>query len=112
MPRVRHVSEGSTVSVKEDEEESSDEEDKKSSQNTAQREKSSGFGWFSWFRSKPTTNTSPSADEDSDSTDPEVSGWDGREAPSSVGPSGVLRQHVEGSELVLDSTPVQMKQVS
>lgn len=39
MPRVRHVSEGSTVSVKEDEEESSDEEDKKSSQNTAQREK-------------------------------------------------------------------------
>lgn len=71
IPRARHISEGSTVSVKEDEEESSDEEDKKSSQNTAQREKSSGFGWFSWFRSKPTNNTSPSADEDSDSTDPE-----------------------------------------
>nr|XP_019584195.1 PREDICTED: protein transport protein Sec16B isoform X1 [Rhinolophus sinicus]XP_019584287.1 PREDICTED: protein transport protein Sec16B isoform X1 [Rhinolophus sinicus] len=69
IPRARHISEGSTVSVKEDEEESSDEEDKKSSQNTAQREKSSGFGWFSWFRSKPTNNTSPSADEDSDSTD-------------------------------------------
>lgn len=72
---------------------------------------SSGFGWFSWFRSKPTNNTSPSADEDSDGTDLEVSGWEGWEAPSSVGPSGVFRQHVEGSELELDSTPVQMKQV-
>uniref|UniRef100_A0A8D1M1H6 Protein transport protein sec16 n=1 Tax=Sus scrofa TaxID=9823 RepID=A0A8D1M1H6_PIG len=33
---------------------------------------SSGFGWFSWFRSKPTGNASPSGDEDSsDSPDSE-----------------------------------------
>ncbi|XP_019501955.1 PREDICTED: protein transport protein Sec16B isoform X2 [Hipposideros armiger] len=71
IPRARAISEGSTISAKEDEEESSDEADEKSSQNTAQKEKSSGFGWFSWFRSKP-TNTSPSADEDSsDSQDSE-----------------------------------------
>ncbi|KAL2771257.1 protein transport protein Sec16B [Daubentonia madagascariensis] len=73
VPRARSISESSTISVKEDEE-SSDEADKKPSQNTAQREKlgdgkentkSSGFGWFSWFRSKPTNNVSPSGDEDS-----------------------------------------------
>uniref|UniRef100_A0A8C8Z1H5 Protein transport protein sec16 n=1 Tax=Prolemur simus TaxID=1328070 RepID=A0A8C8Z1H5_PROSS len=74
VPRVQNVSESSTISVKEDEEESSDEADQKSSQNTAWREKlgdgkestkSSGFGWFSWFRSKPTNNVPPSGDEDS-----------------------------------------------
>uniref|UniRef100_A0A8D2GXD8 Protein transport protein sec16 n=1 Tax=Urocitellus parryii TaxID=9999 RepID=A0A8D2GXD8_UROPR len=33
---------------------------------------SSGFGWFSWFRSKPASNVSPSGEEDaSDSTDSE-----------------------------------------
>ncbi|KAB1260338.1 Protein transport protein Sec16B [Camelus dromedarius] len=29
---------------------------------------SSGFGWFSWFRSKPATHASPSGDEDSSDT--------------------------------------------
>ncbi|CAI9179716.1 unnamed protein product [Rangifer tarandus platyrhynchus] len=81
IPRARSVSESSPVSAKEDKEESSDEADKKSSQSTTQREKpgnvkentkSSGFGWFSWFRSKPTHNASPSGDEDSsDSPDSE-----------------------------------------
>ncbi|KAF4018602.1 hypothetical protein G4228_010064 [Cervus hanglu yarkandensis] len=81
IPRARSISESSTISVKEDKDESSDEADKKSSQNTIQREKlgnvkenakSSGFGWFSWFRSKPTHNASPSGDEDSsDSPDSE-----------------------------------------
>uniref|UniRef100_A0A8D1M0H0 Protein transport protein sec16 n=1 Tax=Sus scrofa TaxID=9823 RepID=A0A8D1M0H0_PIG len=81
LPRARRVSESSAVSDKDDEEGSSDEADKKSSQSTAQRErpgeakentKSSGFGWFSWFRSKPTGNASPSGDEDSsDSPDSE-----------------------------------------
>ncbi|KAB1260334.1 Protein transport protein Sec16B [Camelus dromedarius] len=34
---------------------------------------SSGFGWFSWFRSKPATHASPSGDEDSsDTPDSEV----------------------------------------
>uniref|UniRef100_A0A8D0SBM2 Protein transport protein sec16 n=1 Tax=Sus scrofa TaxID=9823 RepID=A0A8D0SBM2_PIG len=81
LPRARRVSESSAVSDKDDEEGSSDEADKKSPQSTAQRErpgeakentKSSGFGWFSWFRSKPTGNASPSGDEDSsDSPDSE-----------------------------------------
>ncbi|XP_001498372.3 protein transport protein Sec16B isoform X1 [Equus caballus] len=81
IPRARNISESSTISFKEDEEESSNEADKKSSQNTAHSEKpgdvkgntkSSGFGWFSWFRSKPTSVVSPSGDEDSsDSPDSE-----------------------------------------
>nr|XP_031291578.1 protein transport protein Sec16B isoform X1 [Camelus dromedarius] len=75
MPRARSTSESSTVSVNENEEESSNEEDQKSSPNPARRgkpgdgkEKSSGFGWFSWFRSKPATHASPSGDEDSSDT--------------------------------------------
>ncbi|XP_047377683.1 protein transport protein Sec16B isoform X1 [Sciurus carolinensis] len=78
--RARNFSESSTILGQEDEE-SSDEADKKSSPNAAQREKpgdvkegtkGSGFGWFSWFRSKPTSNVSPSGEEDSgDSTDSE-----------------------------------------
>ncbi|XP_008046169.1 protein transport protein Sec16B [Carlito syrichta] len=81
VSRARSISESSANSVKEGEEESSDETDRKSSQNTAQGEKpgdgkehtkSSGLGWFSWFRSKPSTNVSPSGDEDSsDSPDSE-----------------------------------------
>ncbi|XP_027465964.2 protein transport protein Sec16B isoform X3 [Zalophus californianus] len=80
IPRSRNNSESSTVSVKEDGEESSDEADKKSSQSPAQKEKpgdekentkSSGFGWFSWFRSKPTDNASASGEHSSDSPDSE-----------------------------------------
>ncbi|XP_024408918.2 protein transport protein Sec16B isoform X4 [Desmodus rotundus] len=73
IPRTQDISESAAVSAKEEEEEdSSDETDKKSSHHTAQRAKSSGFGWFSWFRSKPTHSASPSGDEDSsDSPDSE-----------------------------------------
>ncbi|XP_006867162.1 PREDICTED: protein transport protein Sec16B [Chrysochloris asiatica] len=70
----------SAFSVKENHGEASDEEDEKSAQDNAHREKlgdveenakSSGFRWFSWFRSKP-TNVSSSGDEDSsDSSDSE-----------------------------------------
>ncbi|ELV12189.1 Protein transport protein Sec16B [Tupaia chinensis] len=72
VPRVRNPSESSTISGKEDEEESSDEADQKSPRDAAHGEKlgdgkgntkSSGFGWFSWFRSKPSNHTS--GDEDS-----------------------------------------------
>lgn len=44
---------------------------------------SSGFGWFSWFRSKPTSVVSPSGDEDSsDSPDSEVASLgDGKPPP-------------------------------
>ncbi|XP_029416056.1 protein transport protein Sec16B isoform X3 [Nannospalax galili] len=80
-PTAQTFSESPQVSVKEDEEESSDEADKKSYQDASQREKpgdeketakSSGFGWFSWFRSKPANSVSPSGDEDSsDSSDSE-----------------------------------------
>ncbi|XP_063096272.1 protein transport protein Sec16B isoform X3 [Cavia porcellus] len=79
-PRARSFSENSSASVQEEEEESSDEADKKPSSNAAQREKpgdvkdntkSSGFGWFSWFRSKP--SHSPSEEDSlSDCTDSEV----------------------------------------
>ncbi|KAM6166242.1 protein transport protein Sec16B [Erethizon dorsatum] len=80
-PRARSFSENSSVSVQEDEE-SSDEADKKPSSNAAQREKSgdvkdntksSGFGWFSWFRSKPSNNSPSEEDSLSDCTDSEVS---------------------------------------
>lgn len=87
IPRAHSISEGSTASVKEDEEESSDEADKKSSQNTTQGEKRSGFGWFSWFRSKPPDKTPPSGDEDSpDSPDSEVTYLGGRGSSPSCGP--------------------------
>ncbi|XP_053519670.1 protein transport protein Sec16B isoform X2 [Artibeus jamaicensis] len=66
LPRTHDISESATVSAKEEEEEdSSDEADKKSSHHTAERAKSSGFGWFGWFRSKPTHSASPSGEEDS-----------------------------------------------
>ncbi|XP_015996723.2 protein transport protein Sec16B isoform X3 [Rousettus aegyptiacus] len=72
IPRAHSASEGSTASVKEDEGESSDEAEEKSSPNTTQGEKKSGFGWFSWFRSKPPNKAAPSGDEDSpDSPDSE-----------------------------------------
>ncbi|XP_016830371.1 protein transport protein Sec16B isoform X2 [Cricetulus griseus] len=82
-PRARRFSEGSTISAKKDEEASSDEEDEPSHQDASQRgkpgdrkenTKSSGFGWFSWFRSKPANSVSPSGDEDSsDRSDSEES---------------------------------------
>uniref|UniRef100_A0ABI7WM71 Protein transport protein sec16 n=1 Tax=Felis catus TaxID=9685 RepID=A0ABI7WM71_FELCA len=93
IPRSRNVSESSTVSAKEDEEESSDEADKKSSPNPAQTEKlgdvkentkSSGFGWFSWFRSKPRSNASPSGEDSSDSPDSEETS--GESSPPQAGP--------------------------
>ncbi|XP_030679795.1 protein transport protein Sec16B [Nomascus leucogenys] len=101
--RARSISESSTNSAKEDEKESSDEADKNSPRNTAQRgklgdgkehTKSSGFGWFSWFRSKPTKNASPSGDEDSsDSPDSE------QETPRASSP------HQAGLGLSLTSSP-------
>ncbi|KAL4674784.1 hypothetical protein H8959_018718 [Pygathrix nigripes] len=101
--RAPSISESSTNSAKEDEEESSDEADKNSPQNTARRgklgdgkehTKSSGFGWFSWFRSKPTKNASPSGEEDSsDSPDSE------RETPRASSP------HQAGLGLSLTPSP-------
>uniref|UniRef100_A0A2K6AFZ1 SEC16 homolog B, endoplasmic reticulum export factor n=1 Tax=Mandrillus leucophaeus TaxID=9568 RepID=A0A2K6AFZ1_MANLE len=101
--RAPSISESSTNSTKEDEEESSDEADKNSPQNTARRgklgdgkehTKSSGFGWFSWFRSKPTKNASPSGEEDSsDSPDCE------RETPRASSP------HQAGLGLSLTPSP-------
>ncbi|XP_023559357.1 protein transport protein Sec16B isoform X3 [Octodon degus] len=78
-PRARSFSENSNVSVQEDEKASSDEADKKPSSDAVHGEKSggvkdntksSGFGWFSWFRSKP--STSPSEEDSvSDCSDSE-----------------------------------------
>ncbi|KAF0881000.1 SC16B protein, partial [Crocuta crocuta] len=94
IPRSRNISESSTVSVKEVEEESSDEADKKPSPNPAQREnpgdvkentKTPGFGWFSWFRSKPRNNASPSGEDSFDSPDSEETS--GASSAPQAGPS-------------------------
>ncbi|XP_066117314.1 protein transport protein Sec16B isoform X1 [Saccopteryx bilineata] len=90
-PRARHTSESPALSTKEDDEESSDETDTKSSQNTAQKEKSSGFGWFSWFRSKPTEDTSPSGDDDDDDSDSPDSEETHRPPPPPQAGSGLSR---------------------
>ncbi|XP_045838234.1 protein transport protein Sec16B isoform X2 [Meles meles] len=97
IPRSRNNSVSSTVSVKEDEEESSDEADDKPSQSPAQKEKpgdtkentkSSGFGWFSWFRSKPTNNASISEEDSSDSPDSEETSR--ASSPPEAGPGFTL----------------------
>ncbi|XP_069890499.1 protein transport protein Sec16B [Dipodomys merriami] len=97
--REGRYSESSTVSAKENEE-SPDEADKKTSQNAAQKEKpgdvkentkSSGFGWFSWFRGKPTTSDTPSGDEDSShSSDSEESLQAPSAHPASLSPTPPL----------------------
>ncbi|XP_058130762.1 protein transport protein Sec16B isoform X2 [Dasypus novemcinctus] len=81
VPLTSRARSSSESSVEEHEEASSDEADKKSPQNSEQREKlgavtentkSSGFGWLSWFRSKPANNASPTGEDDSsDSPDSE-----------------------------------------
>ncbi|XP_032174798.1 protein transport protein Sec16B [Mustela erminea] len=97
IPRSRNNSVSSTVSVKEDEEESLDEADDKPSQSPAQKEKpgdtkenmkSSGFGWFSWFRSKPTNNASLSGEDSSDSPDSEETSR--ASSPPEAGPGFTL----------------------
>ncbi|XP_069932725.1 protein transport protein Sec16B isoform X1 [Oryctolagus cuniculus] len=80
-PRAQSFSESCPGSVKEADEESSDEAGRKSARSPAHTgkladatasAKRSGFGWFSWFRSKPTENAPHSGDEDSsDSPDSE-----------------------------------------
>lgn len=80
-PRAQSCSESCPGSVKEANEESSEEADGKSARSPARTgkladanvsAKRSGFGWFSWFRSKPTENAPHSGDEDSsDSPDSE-----------------------------------------
>nr|XP_035931715.1 protein transport protein Sec16B-like isoform X3 [Halichoerus grypus] len=106
IPRSRNNSESSTVSVKEDEEESSDEADKKSSQSPAQKEKpgdekenmkSSGFGWFSWFRSKPTNHASASGEDSSDSPDSEETSR--ASSPPEAGPGFTLTSLPEPQSL-------------
>lgn len=62
---------------------------------------SSGFGWFSWFRSKPANSESPSGDEDSsDSSDSEVTSTDGLAAP----PRGPQRKAKHITALASHST--------
>ncbi|XP_075383932.1 protein transport protein Sec16B [Tenrec ecaudatus] len=91
--RARTNSESSTASVKEAEA-SSDEEDSMSLQNNApsakagsvkENAKSSGFGWFSWFRSKP-RSASTSGDEGS-SDSPDFEETPRASSPPQAGPS-------------------------
>uniref|UniRef100_A0A673UVN1 Protein transport protein sec16 n=1 Tax=Suricata suricatta TaxID=37032 RepID=A0A673UVN1_SURSU len=111
IPRSRNISESSTGSVKEEEQESSDEADKKSSPNPAPQEnpgdvkdstKSSGFGWFSWFRSKPRNNASPSGEDSSDSPDSEETSR--APSPLQAGPRLSLTSLPESQSLPGSST--------
>ncbi|XP_063263012.1 protein transport protein Sec16B [Prinia subflava] len=84
-PRIRSASETSTVSLG-DSRSSSDsaEEDTAPEQAEAVKpegDKGSGFRWFGWFRSKPTKETSPRAESDTDSDSP-TSGPQERTSPS------------------------------
>ncbi|XP_041889877.1 protein transport protein Sec16B-like [Corvus kubaryi] len=68
--RIRTVSETSTVSLG-DSRPSLDSADEDAAQELAEavkpeEDKSSGFRWFGWFRSKPTKETSPKAESETD----------------------------------------------
>ncbi|XP_037362315.1 protein transport protein Sec16B [Talpa occidentalis] len=103
IPGAGNVAESSK---EQDGDESSDETDKKASQSAAQREKqgdlkentkSSGFGWFSWFRSKP-SNASPSEDEDS-SDSPDSEQTSRAPSPTKAGPGPSLTPFPESQPL-------------
>ncbi|XP_058699292.1 protein transport protein Sec16B [Poecile atricapillus] len=72
--RIRTVSETSTVSLGDSRTslESADEDTAKEKAEAVKPEedKSSGFRWFGWFRSKPTKETSPKAESETDSDSP------------------------------------------
>ncbi|XP_064310523.1 protein transport protein Sec16B isoform X2 [Phalacrocorax carbo] len=66
--RARTISEGSTISLDDDSQPSSESADEDAAEDPAPAEvvkpgedKSSGFRWFGWFRSKPTKETPPRA---------------------------------------------------
>ncbi|NXI74335.1 SC16B protein, partial [Anseranas semipalmata] len=60
--RARSVSESSTISRDEGSQPSSDSAaEEPAAEGTPGEDKSSGFRWFGWFRSKPTTEASPKA---------------------------------------------------
>ncbi|XP_062048958.1 protein transport protein Sec16B isoform X2 [Lepus europaeus] len=96
-PRAQSFSESCPGSVKEADEESSEEADGKSARTPAHTgkpadakgsAKRSGFGWFSWFRSKPTENAPHSGDEDSsDSPDSEENPRASSPREAGLGPS-------------------------
>ncbi|XP_044530826.1 protein transport protein Sec16B [Gracilinanus agilis] len=95
-PRVRGISETSTISLDEEKEDSSDDDEKKADEDnvkgkkeSGKSEKGSGFGWFGWFRSKPAKNVEPSGEEDSsDSPDSEESSAEAQAPLASATPSG------------------------
>ncbi|KAL2301444.1 hypothetical protein Nmel_010830, partial [Mimus melanotis] len=83
--RIRTVSETSTVSLG-DSRPSLDSADEDTAGERAEakkpeEDKSSGFRWFGWFRSKPTKETSPKAESETDS-DSSTSGSQERMSPS------------------------------
>ncbi|XP_014730149.1 PREDICTED: protein transport protein Sec16B [Sturnus vulgaris] len=83
--RIRTVSETSTVSLGDSRPSlDSADEDTAGEQAEAKKpeeDKSSGFRWFGWFRSKPTKETSPKAESETDSDSP-TSGLQERTSPS------------------------------
>ncbi|KAM6264823.1 protein transport protein Sec16B-like isoform 4-T5 [Spheniscus humboldti] len=75
--RARTASESSTISLEDDSQPSSESTAEDAAEEPAQAEavkpgkdKSSGFRWFGWFRSKPTEETSPKATSETASDSP------------------------------------------
>ncbi|XP_009867214.1 PREDICTED: protein transport protein Sec16B, partial [Apaloderma vittatum] len=70
--RARTTSESSTVSLEEDSQPSLENTDEDTAKEVVKpsEDKSSGFRWFGWFRSKPTKETSPEATSETDSDSP------------------------------------------
>ncbi|XP_027550583.1 protein transport protein Sec16B-like isoform X2 [Neopelma chrysocephalum] len=68
--RTRTVSETSTVSLDDSHPSSESEDAAQEEVEKPDEDKSSGFRWFGWFRSKPTKETSPKAASETDSDSP------------------------------------------
>ncbi|NXG70343.1 SC16B protein, partial [Baryphthengus martii] len=70
--RARTISESSTVSLEDDSQPSSESTAEDTAEELASvgEDKSSGFRWFGWFRSKPTKETSPKAPSETASDSP------------------------------------------
>uniref|UniRef100_A0A8C8RCU6 Protein transport protein sec16 n=1 Tax=Pelusios castaneus TaxID=367368 RepID=A0A8C8RCU6_9SAUR len=89
--RARTVSESSTISMEEDALQGSGEggaEERLSTEGAEREEaKGSGFGWFSWFRSKPSKNVAPARDVSSPAPASAAPGYQEKAAPASLPPS-------------------------
>ncbi|XP_010077463.1 PREDICTED: protein transport protein Sec16B, partial [Pterocles gutturalis] len=109
--RARNISESSTFSLEEDSQHSSESAAEDTPEEPAPAEdKSAGFRWFGWFRSKPTKETSPKAEmaPDSPTSGPQTSP---HESPPPVGTIPLFNP-VQVSQLAAASRPMQPRLLS